>query len=99
MRYELLIANKESGKIWDVSSIVPGEVQYSTERMGSPGKLTFSVLDGIEFNEGDIVRFSVDGTLVFYGFVFTKSTDRWNVTRVICYDRIRYLKANATYAF
>lgn len=99
MSYELLIANKETGEIWDVSTIVPGTVQYTTERMGTPGKLTFSVMEGVEFNEGDVVRFSVDAKLIFYGFVFTKSTDRWGVTQVTCYDRLRYLKANNTYAF
>lgn len=100
MKYELLIANKESGSVWDVSQIAPGTVQYTTERMGAPGKLTFSVMGMVDsFEEGDIVRFSVNGQLVFYGFVFTMLTDRWNVTQVTCYDRLRYLKANATYAF
>lgn len=100
MIYELLIANKESGKVWDVSQVTPGSVQYTTERMGAPGKLTFSVMGMVDsFEEGDVVRFSVNGQLVFYGFVFTKLTDRWNVTQVTCYDRLRYLKANATYAF
>lgn len=54
---------------------------------------------GISFFEGDVVRFSVDGTLVFYGWVFTKSKDRWDVIDVTCYDRMRYLKASASYAF
>ena len=99
--YELLICNKESGKIWDVSSIAPGSVEYTTERQSAPGKLTFSVVlkDDLEFSEGDIVRFSVNGTLIFYGYVFSRSRDRWNVIEVTCYDRLRYLKANASYAF
>ena len=68
---------------------------------GDAGKLTFTVIKSgdLDFTEGDIVRFSVDGTLVFYGWVFTKTKDRWGIIDVTCYDRIRYLKANASYAF
>lgn len=99
--YELLIANKKTGKIWDVSNIVPGEVSYSTARSGDPGKLSFSVImmGDLEFAEGDIVRFSNNGQLVFYGFIFTRSRDRWDVVQVTCYDRLRYLKNSASYAF
>lgn len=53
----------------------------------------------MSFFEGDVVRVSVDGVLVFYGWIFTKSKDRWGVISVTCYDRLRYLKASASYAF
>lgn len=100
MKYELLIANKRTGQIWDVANCTQ-EVQWTTERTGSPGKLTFTVNanGGLDFLEGDIVRFSVDGELQFYGWVFTKSKDRYAVIDVTCYDRLRYFKANASYAF
>lgn len=100
MKYELLIANKSTGKIWDVANCTQ-EVQWTTERTGSPGKLTFTLNanGGVSFTEGDIVRFSVDGQLQFYGWVFTKSKDRYAVIDVTCYDRLRYFKANASYAF
>lgn len=101
MSYELLIANKESGKVWDVSNVMPGSAEYTTERMGAPGKFTFQVMlsSDLDFSEGDVVRFSLDGDLIFYGYIFTILIDRWNVAQVTCYDRIRYLKTNATYAF
>ena len=100
MKTELIIANKRTGKMWDVANSVT-TVSYDTERTGTPGKLTFTVIKSgdLDFTEGDIVRFSVDGTLVFYGWVFTKTKDRWGIIDVTCYDRIRYLKANASYAF
>lgn len=100
MTTELIIGNKSSGNAWEVSNSTT-TVSYTTERTGSPGKLTFTVIKSgdLSFTEGDVVRFSVDGTLVFYGWVFTKSKDRWGVIEVTCYDRIRYLKANASYAF
>lgn len=100
MTTELLIANKTSGKIWECSNSV-STVSWETERTGSPGKLTFTINKSgdLSFTEGDVVRFSVDGQLQFYGWVFTKSKNRWGEIAVTCYDRLRYLKANASYGF
>ena len=100
MRTELLIQNKRSGKIFECSNNTQ-EITWTTERTGSPGKLEFTIVKAgdLDFLEGDTVRFSVDGQLQFYGWVFTKSKDRWGVIDVMCYDRLRYLKANASYAF
>ena len=99
MKTELLIATNQ-GPIYEVSNCVQS-VTYTTNRTGEPGKLEFTInkAGGISFFEGDVVRFSVDGTLVFYGWIFTKSKDRWDVIDVTCYDRMRYLKASASYAF
>lgn len=100
MTTELLIASKDSGNIWEVSSMAES-VTYTTNRTGSPGELKFTLItqNGISFDVGDVVRFSADGQLIFYGWVFVISQDRWGVTDVTCYDRLRYLKANASYAF
>lgn len=100
MTTELLIANKSSGKIWEVSNCVQS-VTWTTNRTGSPGTLKFTVnkAGDLSYTEGDVVRFSVDGQLQFYGWVFTKSKNRWGEIETTCYDRLRYLKANASYAF
>ena len=100
MKTELLIQNKSTGKVWECSKSVPS-VSWSTERTGTPGTLKFTVLKAgdLSFTEGDVVRFSVDGQLQFYGWVFTKVKNRWGEVDVTCYDRLRYLKANASYAF
>lgn len=100
MTTELLIANKSSGKIWEVSNCVQS-VKWTTNRTGSPGTLKFIVnkAGDLSYTEGDVVRFSVDGQLQFYGWVFTKSKNRWGEIETTCYDRLRYLKANASYAF
>lgn len=100
MKMELLIANKRSGKIWDVANCTQ-TASWTTNRTGSPGtfKFTLNKAGDVAFLEGDIVRFSVDGQLQFYGWVFTKVKNRWNEIEVTCYDRLRYLKANASYAF
>lgn len=100
MKCELLIANKRSGKIWDVANCTQ-TASWTTNRTGSPGtfKFTLNKCADIAFLEGDVVRFSVDGELQFYGWVFTKVKNRWDEIEVTCYDRLRYLKANASYAF
>lgn len=100
MNMELLIAAKDSGKIWDAATLSQS-VDYTTNRTGTPGQLKFTLInqEGISFDVGDVVRLSVDGQLIFYGWIFTISRDRWGVTDITCYDRLRYLKANASYAF
>lgn len=98
---ELLIANKESGLIWNVVDLVDGELSLSSERIGTPGSIEFTVVlkGDLKFTLGDIVRFTVDGELLFYGYIFTMQPDRWGRCYVLAYDRLRYLKANASYAF
>lgn len=98
---ELLIANKASGLIWDVANIVEGDLSISTERTGTPSSMDFTVVlkGDLAFELGDIVRYSVDGTLIFYGYIFTIQPDRWGKCYVLAYDRLRYLKTNASYAF
>lgn len=100
MSIQLLIANKRNGKIWDAVNSVR-TASFTTNRTGNPGtfKFTLNKAGDIDFLEGDTVRFSVDGKLIFFGWVFTKDKDRWGVIQVTCYDRIRYLKASASYAF
>lgn len=100
MTVELIIAEKRTGKIWNASNATTN-ITYETNRTGSPGTLKFTVLKSgtLSFVEGDVVRFSVDGKLIFFGWVFTKSKDRWGEINVTCYDRMRYLKANASYSF
>lgn len=100
MNTELLISSQAAGRVFEVSRST-AEASWTTNRTGSPGKFTFTVekTGDLNFHEGDAVRFSVDGQLQFYGWVFTKEKDRWGEISVTCYDRVRYLKANASYAF
>ncbi len=99
MRQELIILEKSTGRCWDIAPQVQ-KVTYTTNRTGSPGTLKFTVnASGISFVEGDTVRYSVDGQLIFLGWVFTKSRDRYSVIDVTCYDQLRYLKASASYCF
>lgn len=99
MTYELILLEKRTGKSWDIAPQVQ-KATYTTNRTGSPGTLKFTVnASGISFLEGDAVRFSVDGQVIFLGWVFTKSRDRYAVIDVTCYDQLRYLKSSASYCF
>lgn len=73
-------------------------IEWETERKGVPGKLTFNVVKDniIDFTEGNPVRMAIDGTNVFYGFVFTKKRDKDGIISVTAYDQLRYLKNKHT---
>lgn len=99
MTCELILLEKGTGRSWDIAPQVQS-VTYTTNRTGSPGTLKFTVnASEISFVEGDPVRFSVDGQLIFLGWVFTKTRDRHAIIEVTCYDQLRYLKASASYCF
>lgn len=78
-------------------------VSIEWERQGQPGKLTADIVKtpGLSFQEGDPCRFSVDGTPIFYGFVFEKarkgSMDQ--VITIAVYDQLYYLKNKDTYVY
>ncbi len=99
MTYELMI---QHGNTIMFPPVVEG-VTIEWERKGQPGKLTFDVVktDALNFTEGDRCRFSVDGTPMFYGFVFQKSRKGSNpkVITVTVYDQLYYLKNKDTYVY
>lgn len=70
-------------------------VTIEWQRKGQPGKLTFECIktDSLNFEEGDACRFSVDGTPMFYGFVFEKSRSGSSnkIIKVTVYDQLYYL--------
>lgn len=80
---------------------VMDSVEWTTERKGSPGKLTFKVLNDAILNitEGNPVRMNVDGVNVFYGFIFSKSRDKNGQISITAYDQLRYLKNKDTYQY
>lgn len=84
----------------DESSVVR-EVTYTTERKGTPGKLTFKLQasDTFKIDMGDAVGFSWGGKPVFFGFVFQVSSGTNGEVTVACYDQLRYLKNKESYAY
>ena len=78
--------------------VVKEGAQLTLERKGTPGKLEFTVVKGpgLDFAEGDPVKLTVNGTVMFYGFVFKKKRDKGNTIDVVAYDQLRYLKNKDT---
>ena len=97
MNVELLIQN--GSKVY--APIVQEGIAWDTERKGSPGKLTFTVIkdQNISFTEGNPVRLVVDGVKIFYGFIFSKKRDKQQNITVTAYDQLRYLKNKDTYVY
>lgn len=97
MNCEILIQNGE--KVY--APAVQEGIEWTTERKGSPGKLTFKAVmdDVLDIQEGNAVQFNVDGNHVFYGYVFKKSFDKDRIMSVTCYDQLRYFKNKDTYVY
>jgi len=91
---EILI---QHGSSIQFPAVVEG-AKLSLERKGTPGKLTFTVVKDatLNFQEGDPVKLTMDGTPMFYGFVFIKSRDKDGTIDVTAYDQMRYLKNKDT---
>lgn len=97
MKFELIIDNR--GKLQ--SPAVVEDVRWTTQRLGTPGKLEFTVLQDeiLDIEEGNSVRLTVDGAKVFYGFIFTKKCDKQRHISVTAYDQLRYLQNKDTYIY
>lgn len=81
--------------------LIEGKVKIKWERGFRAGTMEFNVVkDGtIDYHEGDMVTFSVDGDNVFKGYVFEKKRNKNQIIQTLCYDSIRYLKAKDTYQY
>lgn len=97
MAYELLIQNGD--KVYQPA--VEGDITWKTERKGYPGELKFNIIqdDVINITEGNAVRLKKDGSNIFYGFIFSKSSDKEKVVTITAYDQLRYFKNKDTYVY
>ena len=76
-------------------------IEWTTERKGAPGKLSFKVLwdDVLDFSEGSAVRMKENGEEVFFGFVFKQQRSKEQLISVTAYDQLRYLKNKDTIVY
>ena len=89
------------GKVF--SPAVEEGLTLERERQGAPATLKFNIIrdENTEFQEGASVKLTVDGTDVFYGYVFAKEysgSSAYNIA-VTAYDQLRYFKNKATYVY
>lgn len=99
MKIDLIIGNSSTL----CYPAVEDGVTLEWDRKGSPGKLRFCVVrdEVLKVEEGDAVKLAVDGTELFYGFVFTKSSSGRSrqLLDVTAYDQLRYFKNKDTYVY
>ncbi len=73
--------------------VIIGPITYSNGRHGTIGELQFTVKKDskLNFTEGNVVTFKVDGKGIFKGRVFTKSRDKNQLIEVKAVDQFKYL--------
>lgn len=81
--------------------IIEDSITWETERKGSPGKLSFNIIQDnvVTFNEGNAVRLRFNNNNVFYGFIFQKKRNKDNSIKIVAYDQLRYFKNKDTYVY
>lgn len=94
---ELLIQNNNNV----YSPAVCDEITYKTERFGTPGELTFSVIkdDLLKIECGDLVQFKYNEHKIFKGYIFNMELDETGETKITCYDQLRYFKNKDSMVF
>lgn len=95
------VADSESNNQIDLSACL-SEVQWEGTLLDQPGKCTVQYLDaGLDqrFFEGSNLVVAVGGTKVFDGYVFRRNIGEGDLTKVIAYDRLRYLNNKDTFIF
>ena len=94
---ELIIQN---GNTVFYPCVVDG-IEWTTERVGSAGKLSFSVVQDatLKITEGNAVRLRVDDDDVFFGFIFSIKRSQEQTISITAYDQLRYLKNKHTYQY
>lgn len=88
------------GKIYE--PVVLEDFQLKQERRGTPSELSFTILrdsSGVNFVEGDAVRFRISRTWLFFGWIFSREVDEDGNIRCTCYDQLRYLENKDTYVY
>jgi hypothetical protein len=97
LHYALTVINKSTGDAWLIEP--QDDIQITRAVDCVPSKMTFKVPKdpNLNFEEGDTVKFTLNGGVVFVGFVFEKQRDGKNTILVTCYDQLRYLKNKDCY--
>lgn len=91
MEIQLFIDNSEGDTAYE--AVVVDEIEWTTERVGVPGKLSFSIIQDevLQMEEGNAVRVAADGEPIFFGYIFTIKRDKNKKVSITAYDQLRYL--------
>ena len=99
MSVELYIGNIDGTKVYQPA--VQEGIEWSTERSGTPGKITFKVMkdDILDFTEGSPVRLTEGNDKIFLGYVFKQQYSKDKIITVTAYDQLRYMKNKDTWIY
>lgn len=81
--------------------VAEGSITWETTRKGQPGKCAFTLIpdDVLKLEEGNAIRLDVNGTPVFFGFIFERNWNKDGKMKVTAYDQLRYLKNKDSYNY
>ncbi len=95
MSAELLVETTDK-KVYEIGTLVKS-AEWSDTLNDGCSKFTFSYLaNGLNIDNGSIVRFKYDGANIFYGVVFKHEHAKHKVVTITAYDLLRYCKAKDT---
>ena len=99
MSVELYIGNIDGTKVYQPA--VQEGIEWSTERSGTPRKITFKVMkdDILDFTEGSPVRLTEGNDKIFLGYVFKQQYSKDKIITVTAYDQLRYMKNKDTWIY
>lgn len=97
---QILYQNNVTGAAYDITTLITS-ASWKTQRVGGPAQLNLSMIKdpAVEIVEGGAITATEDGTGIFYGYIFKRSTTEKEAVTVTAYDQIRYLKNKDTYVF
>lgn len=85
-----------NGQIYEISELVKS-VSYTDKLNDGCSKLEFSYIDdGLNIQNGSVVRFRFNDANIFYGYVFKHGQNKAKESTVTAYDQLRYCKAKDT---
>ncbi|MCD8209177.1 MAG: hypothetical protein LUD72_14660 [Bacteroidales bacterium] len=99
MAFNLYVTNEGRDQMF--LPAVEEDIQWTTERRGSPGKLTFTMPadSTMNFSEASQIQLKQGDQGIFLGFAFKQKRDKDQRIQVTAYDQIRYLENKDTYVF
>lgn len=96
-KVEVIVQDSTQGKIFDLGQVTTS-IEWNTTLLEQPGKVTLSFIkdDSVTFSNGSVLRIKIDGTKVFYGYVFTQKITQDKAVELTAYDALRYLSNKDT---
>lgn len=92
---ELLVETTDK-KVYEIGQLLKS-ASWEDHLNDGCSKFTFSYLaNGLNIDNGSIVRFKYDGANIFYGVVFKHEHAKHKVVTITAYDLLRYCKAKDT---